>query len=157
MDVSGTPGPLETPTAVRFRVALTAVTVVAVVLALVVRVVDAATARGAAASSVTVDFTKTIATVPATDIGATISGYGGDTTVASSEVHQKLLKSLGLGLLRIELRYSEPGKPESKVVCNSWAATRTSVGPTGSRGSRPSVPSPSWCCPPTPTTRSRPT
>lgn len=112
-------GPLAVPAAGRFRLALVAITVLALTVGLVLRLVDQATARGAVASTITVDFTKTIATVPATDIGATVSGYGGDTTVANSEAHQELLRKLGVGLLRIELRYEEPGNGQSKVVCNS--------------------------------------
>ncbi|HEY8546832.1 MAG TPA: PA14 domain-containing protein, partial [Acidimicrobiales bacterium] len=86
---------------------------------LFLRADDGATARGAFEATVTVDFGEAIAAVPPTDIGATISGYGGGTYIANDEAHRERLRALGVGLLRIELRFREPGNPASGVVCNS--------------------------------------
>jgi len=102
-----------------FRVALGVVAVGMVGAGLFLRTDDGATARGAVAATVTVDFGTAVASVPASDIGATISGYGNGTYVANDAAHQERLRSLGLGLLRIELRFREPGDPSSGVVCNS--------------------------------------
>ena len=76
-------------------------------------------AHGAATSvTVNVDFGKAVAPIDPTDIGATVSGYGTE-NVSSSDEQQGLLRSLGLKLLRIELKFATAGDPSGGVTCNS--------------------------------------
>jgi hypothetical protein len=80
------------------------------------------------AAEVTVDFGRAIATTPRTDFGTTISGYGNGSYVANDEAHQARLRDLGVGLLRIELRFREPGNPASGVRCNSLGCAEDVTG-----------------------------
>jgi len=113
------PPPPGTPTTWGFRVGVAVAAVVLVAAGLGLRLGGSMAPTAAVPATVTVDFGTAVATVDPTDIGATISGYGNGSYVANDEAHQARLRTLGLGLLRIELKFAEAGNPESGVVCNS--------------------------------------
>jgi hypothetical protein len=58
-----------------------------------------------------------------TAIGMDLSGYGYPNVFANDHIEQQKLKSLGINYLRLDLKYSTPGDPTSKMVVvdpKSW-------------------------------------
>lgn len=131
---AGPTGPTEPPAGpgrdrtLPFRVALGVVAALMIGGGLALRPDGGATAPGAVAAEVTVDFGQAVATTPRTDFGTTISGYGNGSHVANDEAHQARLRDLGVGLLRIEMRFREPGDPASGVRCNSLGCAEDVTG-----------------------------
>ena len=77
-------------------------------------------AEAAVAATVSVDFTQPIRTISATDFGIGITGYGEGSYITNDTKHQDRLRALGVGRMRIELHYQEPGNHDSPIVCGGY-------------------------------------
>ncbi|MEU4232292.1 PA14 domain-containing protein [Nonomuraea sp. NPDC026600] len=77
-------------------------------------------AEAAVAATVSVDFTKPIRTIATTDFGIGITGYGENSYITNDPQHQARLRALGVGRMRIELHYQEPGDHDSPIVCGGY-------------------------------------
>jgi hypothetical protein len=85
-------------------------------------------ARAAAATAVSVDFTRPIRTLSPTDYGVGITGYGEGSYITNDSRHRELLRNLKTGRMRIELRYQEPGNHASPIVCGGYECATTVSG-----------------------------
>ncbi|MEU7856141.1 PA14 domain-containing protein [Nonomuraea sp. NPDC049141] len=77
-------------------------------------------AEAAVAATVSVDFTKPIRTIAPTDFGIGITGYGEGSYITNDPKHQARLRALGVGRMRIELHYQEPGNHDSPIICGGY-------------------------------------
>ncbi len=68
-------------------------------------------------ATVTINLMHPVASVAAYHYGTSITGYGQGEYITNSETHRGHLRRLGLGLMRIELRWTRPGDPTSRVAC----------------------------------------
>ena len=73
--------------------------------------------RAVRAGNVTIDFGAPIRTLYPLAVGMDLSGYGYPLVFVNDRVEQQKLHALGLKYLRIDLTYSHPGDPTSKIVC----------------------------------------
>jgi hypothetical protein len=86
---------------------------------------------GAAAASGTlsVDFTRTVADIPATAYGLDESGYpGGGPVLADDTAEQQLFKKMGTGMVRMALKYTVSHDPTSKIICSGSGCDLTPSG-----------------------------
>lgn len=79
-----------------------------------------AEAGAAAPASVSVDFTKPVRTLSATDYGIGITGYGNQSYITNDAKHRERIRQLGAGRMRIELHYEVPGDHDSPIVCGGF-------------------------------------
>ncbi|WP_188194134.1 PA14 domain-containing protein [Nonomuraea sp. SYSU D8015] len=84
-----------------------------------------APAEAAASATVSVDFTKPVRTLSATDYGIGITGYGEGSYITNAPRHRELLRNLKPGRMRIELHYQEPGNYASPIICGGWKCDTT--------------------------------
>ncbi|MFC4116506.1 PA14 domain-containing protein [Nonomuraea zeae] len=82
----------------------------------------------AAATTVSVDYTKPIRTLSRADYGIGITGYGEGSYITDDQAHREHLRRLGPGRMRIELHYEEPGNHDSPIICGGWGCDRTVSG-----------------------------
>jgi Glycosyl hydrolases family 39 len=66
---------------------------------------------------VVIDFGTPIRTLDPLAVGMDLSGYGYPHVFVNDQVEQQKLQALGVKYLRIDLIYSLPGDPTSKIVC----------------------------------------
>src|SRR6266699_3172726 len=66
-----------------------------------------------------VDYTSPIRKLDPLAVGMDLSGYGYPNVFANDQVEQQKLKTLGIKYMRIDLQYSTPGDPTSKIVCSA--------------------------------------
>src|SRR5438128_8901527 len=67
--------------------------------------------------NIAVDYTSPIRKLDPIAIGMNVSGYGYPNVFANDPVEQQKLKTLGIKYMRMDLKYSAPGDPTSKIVC----------------------------------------
>ncbi|MEV1247484.1 PA14 domain-containing protein [Nonomuraea sp. NPDC050022] len=79
-----------------------------------------APAEAAVAATVSVDFTQPIRPIAPTDFGIGITGYGEGSYITNDTKHRDRLRALGVGRMRIELHYQEPGNHDSPIVCGGY-------------------------------------
>lgn len=79
-----------------------------------------APAGAAVAATVSVDFTKPLRTISPADFGVSITGYGEGSYITNDTKHRDHLRKLGVGRMRIELHYQEPGNHTSPIVCGGY-------------------------------------
>ncbi|MEU4697967.1 PA14 domain-containing protein [Nonomuraea dietziae] len=79
-----------------------------------------APAEAAVAAAVLVDFTKPIRTISPADIGVSITGYGEGSYITNDAKHREHLRKLGVGRMRVELHYQEPGNHDSPIICGGY-------------------------------------
>ncbi|SEG88342.1 Glycosyl hydrolases family 39 [Nonomuraea solani] len=87
-----------------------------------------AQAQAAAPAAVSVDFTKPIRTLSATDYGIGITGYGEQSYITNDPEHREAVRALKAGRMRIELHYQTPGDHSSPIICGGWECDRTITG-----------------------------
>jgi hypothetical protein len=87
-----------------------------------------APAEAAASATVSVDFTKPVRTLSATDYGIGITGYGEGSYITNDLRHREHLRNLKPGRMRIELHYQEPGHHDSPIVCGGYKCDTTVSG-----------------------------
>ena len=69
--------------------------------------------------NIVIDYTSPMWKLDPTAIGMDLSGYGHPNVFANDHREQQKLKSLGIKYLRLDLKYSTPGDPTSKMVCSA--------------------------------------
>jgi hypothetical protein len=67
--------------------------------------------------NIAISYTSPILKLDPTAFGMDISGYGAPNVFANDQVEQQKLKMLGIKYMRIDLKYSTPGDPTSKIIC----------------------------------------
>lgn len=67
--------------------------------------------------SIAVDYTSPIRKLDPLAIGMDISGSGSPDSFANDVVEQKKIQTLGIQFMRMDLKYSSPGDPSSRIVC----------------------------------------
>ncbi|WP_171074488.1 PA14 domain-containing protein [Nonomuraea basaltis] len=87
-----------------------------------------APARAAAATTVSVDFTRTIRTLSPADYGIGITGYGEGSYITNDPRHREHLRNLKAGRIRIELHYQEPGNHAGPIICGGYKCDTTVSG-----------------------------
>lgn len=69
--------------------------------------------------NIVIDYTSPRRKLDPMAIGMDLSGYGYPNVFANDQVEQQKLKTLGIKYMRIDLKYSTPGDPTSKIVCGA--------------------------------------
>ena len=69
--------------------------------------------------NIVIDYTSPIWKLDPIAIGMDISGYYYPNVFANDQVEQQKLKTLGIRYMRMNLKYSTPGDPRSKIVCDA--------------------------------------
>jgi len=69
--------------------------------------------------NIIIDYTSPTWKLHPIAIGMDISGYGYPNVFANDRVEQQKLMTLGIKYMRIDLQYSTPGDPTSKIVCSA--------------------------------------
>ena len=69
--------------------------------------------------NIIIDYTSPIRKLHPIAIGMDLSGYGYPNVFANDQVEQQKLMTLGIKYMRIDLQYSTPGDPTSKIVCSA--------------------------------------
>ncbi len=67
--------------------------------------------------NIVIDYTSPRWKLDPTAIGMDLSGYGYPNVFANDQVEQQKLKMLGITYMRMDLKYTTPGDPTSKIVC----------------------------------------
>ncbi len=75
--------------------------------------------RAVGLGNIVIDYTSPIRKLDPIAIGMDLSGYGYPNVFANDQVEQQKLKTLGIKYMRIDLKYSTPGDPTSKIVCGA--------------------------------------
>ena len=73
--------------------------------------------HAAGSGIITIDFTSPMRILDPLTIGMDVSGYGYPNVFANDQVEHQQLKTLGITYMRMDLTYSTPGDPTSKIVC----------------------------------------
>lgn len=73
--------------------------------------------HAAGSANIRIDYTSPIRKIDPLAIGMDVSGYGYPNVFANDLVEQQKLKTLGIQYMRMDLKYSTPGDPTSKIVC----------------------------------------
>jgi hypothetical protein len=73
--------------------------------------------HAAGSGIMTIDFTSPMRIRDPLTIGMDVSGYGYPNVFANDQVEHQQLKTLGITYMRMDLTYSTPGDPTSKIVC----------------------------------------
>jgi hypothetical protein len=73
--------------------------------------------HAAVTGNIRVDYTSPIQNIDPLAIGMDVSGYEYPDVFANDLVEQQKLKTLGIQYMRMDLKYSIPGDPTSKIVC----------------------------------------
>jgi hypothetical protein len=68
-------------------------------------------------ANTSIDFTSQLKKLDPNAIGMDISGYGYPYVLANDQTEQQKLKTLQIHYMRIDLQYSIPGDPTSKIIC----------------------------------------
>jgi hypothetical protein len=84
-------------------------------------------AFGQVAPSIQVDFTNVVRAVSPLTFGLDSSGYG-NPVFPNDSLEQLRLKSLNLGMMRMELKYAVSGDPNSKIECGGAGCATSVVG-----------------------------
>lgn len=71
----------------------------------------------AVSGKIMVDYTSPREKLDPNAIGMDVSGYGIPNVFANDQVEQQKLKTLAIKYMRIDLKYSTPGDPTSKIIC----------------------------------------
>jgi hypothetical protein len=74
-------------------------------------------ASAASTATVTVDFTHPIRQLSSLNYGTDITGYGHGSYITNDTKHREYLRRQGFGVMRMDLHYTEPGNPNSPIVC----------------------------------------
>src|SRR5713226_801391 len=69
--------------------------------------------------NIVIDYTSPMLKLNPLAIGMDISGYEYPNVFANDQLEQQKLKSLGIKYMRMDLKYSTPGDPTSKLVCDA--------------------------------------
>ncbi len=69
--------------------------------------------------NIVIDYTSPMWKLNPIAIGMDISGYEYPNVFANDYIEQQKLKSLGIKYMRMDLKYSTPGDPTSKIVCSA--------------------------------------
>src|SRR5258708_33849204 len=69
--------------------------------------------------NIVIDYTSPMLKLKPLAIGMDISGYEYPNVFANDHIEQQKLKSLGIKYMRMDLTYSTPGDPTSKIVCSA--------------------------------------
>src|SRR5712692_6373645 len=69
--------------------------------------------------NIVIDYTSPMWKLNPIAIGMDISGYEYPNVFANDQLEQQKLKSLGIKYMRMDLKYSTPGDPTSKIVCSA--------------------------------------
>src|SRR5258708_760770 len=64
-----------------------------------------------------IDYTSPVRKLDPLAIGMDISGYGTPKVFANDRAEQRKLKALGIKFMRMDLKYSTPGDPTSRIIC----------------------------------------
>jgi hypothetical protein len=72
-----------------------------------------------ALGNIFIDYASPIRKLDPGAIGMDVSGYGYPNVFANDQVEQQKLKTLGITYMRMDLKYSTPGDPTSKIVCGA--------------------------------------
>jgi hypothetical protein len=91
----------------------TKLTAAAALLAAAALTLPTVPAQGAAAATVTVDFTTPVTQLAANDYGLDITGYGNQHYITNDTTHRENVRRQGFGILRMELTYDAGGQ----LVC----------------------------------------
>lgn len=67
--------------------------------------------------NIVIDYTSPMWKLNPIAIGMDLSGYGYPNVFANDQLEQQKLKILGIKYMRMDLKYSTPGDPTSKIVC----------------------------------------
>jgi hypothetical protein len=73
--------------------------------------------HAAVSGNISIDYTSPIRKIDPIAIGMDVSAYGYPNVFANDLVEQQKLKTLGIQYMRMDLKYSTPGDPTSKIVC----------------------------------------
>ncbi|WP_067831460.1 hypothetical protein [Actinomadura kijaniata] len=87
-----------------------------------------AAASAAPAPDITVDFGAAVRPVPRTAFNIDITGYGSGSYVTNDAAVRSMLGGGRYGQARMELRYTRPGDPTSKIVAGGAGADTTHTG-----------------------------
>lgn len=74
--------------------------------------------HAAGPGNIIIDYTSPIRKLDPLAIGMNVAGFGYPNVFANDRVEQQKLKTLGIKFMKINLKYSTPGDPTSKLVCN---------------------------------------
>ncbi|MFK4088022.1 PA14 domain-containing protein [Kribbella sp. NPDC020789] len=114
------------------RMKLTASAALLAVAALTLPTVPA---QGAAAATVTVDFTTPVSQLAANDYGLDITGYGNQHYITNDATHRENVRRQGFGVLRMELAYDANGQLvcggsycDTAVTGDAWVAAIRELG-----------------------------
>jgi hypothetical protein len=69
--------------------------------------------------NIIIDYSSPIRKIDPIAIGMDVSGYGYPNVFANDQLEQQKLKTLGIKYMRMDLKYSTPGDPTSKIVCSA--------------------------------------
>src|SRR6266487_1524881 len=72
-----------------------------------------------ALGNIFIDYASPIQKLDPGAIGMDLSGYGYPNVFANDQVEQQKLKTLGIKYMKMDLKYSTPGDPTSKIVCGA--------------------------------------
>lgn len=75
------------------------------------------TPHAAVSGNISIDYTSPIRKIDPIAIGMDVSAYGYPNVFANDLVEQQKLKTLGINYMRMDLKFSTPGDPTSKIVC----------------------------------------
>jgi len=67
--------------------------------------------------NIVIDYTSPLGKLDPIAIGMDLSGYGYPNVFANDQLEQQKLKTLGIKYMRMDLKYSTPGDPTSKIIC----------------------------------------
>lgn len=83
----------------------------------------------ATTSNTTVDFSSPLRTLSPLAFGMDVSGYGmGGVNIVSDQLQRDRLTALHLGLMRIDLKYTTSGNPDSKIICAAVGCDTSKTG-----------------------------
>ena len=68
-------------------------------------------------ANISINYTSPIRKLDLTNFGMDISGYGYPNVFVNDRREQQQLKALGIKYMRVDLKYSVAGDPNSKIVC----------------------------------------
>ncbi len=68
-------------------------------------------------ANISIKYASPVRTIDPASVGMDISGYGYPNVFANDQREQQQLKALGVKYMRLDLKYSVSGDPNSKIVC----------------------------------------
>src|SRR5258706_3261584 len=75
--------------------------------------------RAVGLGNIAIDYSSPTRKLDPLAIGMDISGYGFPNVFANDQLEQHKLKMLNVTYMRLDLKYSTPGDPTSKIICGA--------------------------------------